>query len=155
MDKLERDFINEISTGNLARVRSFLTYSVIWDIDKKDSIMKLVRIAEKNNIFEESVGQFKELPKAQWNEGYQDSVQTDLMLNYSKERFLYFLKVVEYLNGKDKQSNIKENIGNKNDLIMNEVKKTQIREFNKDQHKERYKKRTVSPKKGKKNRSFY
>jgi len=101
MDKLELQFRDEIEKGNLARIRSFLSNTAIWDIDKISLINNLIRIAEENNVFEELDGKIEKRSKSQWNGEYQDSVKTELMLNYSKERFLYFLEVVEYLNSKN------------------------------------------------------
>lgn len=113
MDKLELKFQNEIEKGNLARMKSFLNNAVIMDIDKISSIKKLIEIAEENNVFEELVDEIEKKPKDQWNGNYQDSVKTELMLNYSKERFLYFLEVAEYLNSKkdSKQKAVNDNQG--------------------------------------------
>jgi hypothetical protein len=97
MDKLEREFRKIAETGDMSRMRSFLTNSVVWDIDKKSSIHNLMRIAEKEGVFEELSGAVEKLPNAQWNGHYQDSIQTELMMNYAKQRFLYFLEVAEYV----------------------------------------------------------
>lgn len=106
MDKLENDFRQELLKGNLAFPRGFLTNTVIWESTNKNAIERLIRIAEENEVFEKLNGNVERLNKSQWTYDYQDSVQTELMLNYSKERFLHFLEVANYLSTKHNESKI-------------------------------------------------
>lgn len=106
MDKLENDFRQELLKSNLAFPRGFLTNTVIWESTNKNAIERLIRIAEENEVFEKLNGNVERLNKSQWTYDYQDSVQTELMLNYSKERFLHFLEVANYLSTKHNESKI-------------------------------------------------
>lgn len=106
MDRLENELKSELLKGDLAYPRGFLTNTVLWESDNNSDIEKLVRIAEVNGVFENLKGSINRKSKTYWNEDYQDSIQTELMLNYSKERFLYFLEVANYLSTKENESKI-------------------------------------------------
>ncbi|MEG1254669.1 hypothetical protein [Clostridium sp.] len=131
MDKLENDFRQELLKGDLAYPRGFLTNTVIWESTNKNAIERLIRIAEENEVFEKLNGNVERLNNYQWTYDYQDSVQTELMLNYSKERFLHFLEVANYLStkhnerkiNKTPQVNPKTEVNKKNINVQSETRK--------------------------------
>lgn len=81
------EMIKLVATGEVGKSKAMLINSLIWD-ESEETIKALEDLAEENYIFVEDNGYILEKKHDETQGEYIDRINTEIKLNFSKEKYL-------------------------------------------------------------------
>lgn len=129
---MKKKYIEAVESGNLVRVRLFLTNELMLD-PRGNSFLEMKLFAESHlpNLYDRDDSKCYSMNECDWNEELLFSLKNDLDDNFSKEKLAIYEKIAKYVL-KDKAEQLAKEEAMRSDVI-GKAKSTQTQKRTKKQ----------------------